>query len=309
MRRRRILAFAGAVALAGGLVISLSSTAHAGVSPNVKWTNKAHAAVAGYYAQATGQQDPVAFTHATSYLGNDGQSNQEKFTPSSPPVVQNGGGIGLCDQSTSEAVQVGDVFTGAGQLTIVYGFGTFGAPVNNGDPCENGIVAPTAGHNLLTGIPVNDTVRVDILYDGHHAHNGCHAGQVLFLAQDLSSSGPLARSLCITMPAGTEFTEGDAGVVADTTNVASIPGQTNVSLPDVFRSENLLMTFAHVAFNANSLTGGPEVRGSLQSSPFWTAFPVASTNNGQPVPAGSLLLSPGQFRSDHFRVYVGDANA
>jgi hypothetical protein len=298
-----------AVPLAAASLLALSAAASASVSPNVKWTSKAHAAVAGYYAQATGQQDPVAFTHATSYLGNDGQSNQEKFTPSAPPAIQNGGGIGLCDQSTSEAVQVGDVYVGGGQLNVVYGFGHFGAPVNNGDPCENGIVAPTAGHVLLTGIPVNDTVRVDILYDGHHAHNGCHAGQVLFLAQDLSASGPLARSYCIWMPHGTEFTEGDAGVVADTTNVASIPDLVNVPLPDTFRSENLLMTFAHVAFNANSLTGGPEVKGSLQSSPFWTAFPVASTNNGQPVPAGSLLLATGQFRSDHFRVYVGDATS
>jgi hypothetical protein len=156
---------------------------------------------------------------------------------------------------------------------------------------------------VLTGVPVNDTVSMDILYDAHAAYTfkGKHhaAGTVTFSATDLSANPGVSPQASVTEAGGTLFTEGDSGVVADDNTVVPLTG--TAPLPD--GNANLLVRYAHVSLDGNSTSGGPEVHGSLQSSTAWTAFPVAGTSNG--VASGSLLLSPSVFEDDHFSEFVG----
>jgi hypothetical protein len=302
-----LAAAAIAMALAAGGAAA-APAARAGISPVIKYTVKgssAQGAVAGYFAQTSGLQRPVGFTDEVSYLGNDGQRNQEKFAVNTTSDVTNGGGIGLCDPNTHVAVQEGDTYIGGGLMDVVFGAGTFGPAINNGDPCENGIVNPFSTA-LLENIPVDDTVLVNILYDGHHAHNGCHAGQVLFLAQDLSAASPLVRSNCIWLPRGTVFTEADAGVTADAVDLSALPG--GVPQPNIRRSPYGLMTWAHALLSGNYLDGPGTVHGSFWNSSLWTAYTVAATSNGFAPPAGTLLIAPGVVNDDSFRVYEGFAN-
>jgi hypothetical protein len=270
-----------------------SGVAHAANGPAQYTAKSATSAVSGYFAHEFG----AYFTHITSYIGSDGNSISQL-----KPGPANGAGVGLCNQTTGEAAQAGQVLNTGGLTTNVdYGVGNLGAPVSNNNPCQNGTVGITG--TLISNVPVGHTVRVDILFDQKHAHNGCHAGQAVFLAEDLSAgTGVTKSSPCVSLPSGTVFNEGDAGVTADDTNVAPLPLQ---SIPQSDSEDNMLVRFAHVNLNGNSPTG--EIKGTIQNNSAWTTFPVGSTSNGLTPPGGSLLLAPGVFSSDHFLVKVGGA--
>jgi hypothetical protein len=187
-------------------------------------------------------------------------------------------------------------------MNVDFATGDFGAAVQNNDPCQNGAIDPGGATALLSGIPVTHTTEVDILFDPHHAHNGCHAGQVTFLAEDLSAhNGVTKQSPCITMPPGTVFTEADAGAIVNNTTVSQLPG----SIPEPDGGSYILVRFAHVDLNGNSPTG--EVKGTIQNNSAWTAYPVGSTNNGAVPPGGTLLLGTSVFFDDHFTVDEGPA--
>ena len=291
--RRRLAVLAAVPALVVGAGLAAGGSAHAANGPPQYTAKSATHAVSGYFASAFG----AYFTHITTYIGSDGNSISQL-----DPSAANGAGIGLCDQTTGEAVQVGQVLN-PGLLTtnVDFGIHNLGPAVSNNDPCQNGTTGITG--TLLFNVPVGNTVEVDILFDQRHPHNGCHAGQVVFLAQDLSAhNGVTKQSPCIWVPHGTVFTEGDAGVTADDTNVAPLPLQV---IPQADTEPNMLVRFAHVKLNGNAPDG--EIKGSIQNNGAWTTFPVGSTSNGLPTPGGSLLVAPGPFFDDHFLVKVGGA--
>lgn len=298
LRERLALTAVTAAALTLTAALALAGTAQAGTGP-VQYTHKsANTAVAGYFASAFG----VYFTHIGGYIGSDGNSLAQL-----DPAPDNGAGYGMCNQSTGVAAQIGVVVNpGGATKNIEYSAGIFGAPVNNGDPCQNGNVNPGGAVTLFAGVPIGDTVNVEVLFDGHHAHNGCHARQVLFLAQDITAHNGITRqSPCIWMPFGTVFNEAEAGVTADDTLVAPLPDQAGVQADT---EPNMLMREAHVFAAGNGPNG--VVHGSiLMPNSAWDIYPVASTSNGLAPLGGTVLLAPGVPRSDHFVVKIGGSPA
>lgn len=299
-RRHRL----GALAVLGAAlaaVLGLTTSASAGVSSHVFYTTKsATGAVAGYFASAP----DTYFTHITSYIGSDGPTWGKLH-----PGTSNGAGDGLCDQTTGDAVQEGIVNNGDGTMTIGYDAGVFNVTSTDGDKCHAGTIAGNSSssigfHPLITGVPITHTVVVDVLSDQHHAHNGCPAGTIVFTAEELGNPGMFHRSICVAAPGGfrTVFNEADTGTVADDTTVAPLP-DSPVIQPDSTVDE--LGGFAHVTLSGNAPHA--VVHGSFQSNSSWTAFPVASTSNGAAPPAGSLLIAPRVFASDHYRVRIGGA--
>lgn len=156
---------------------------------------------------------------------------------------------------------------------------------------------------LIAGVPVDDTVAVDVLYDAHSGfHFGNHhfsAGTIAFEANDLRSANGWISSPAVPTPHGTEFTDADAGVITDTAASVALSG--TPPLPD--SNTNLLVREAHVGLTGNDLINGKAVHGTLQSNADWSATPVAASSDG--TPQGPLFLAPGKFVSDHFSVFVG----
>jgi hypothetical protein len=284
----RKLGFYGACAvIAATFAIGMTVPANAAVSGSPQFTNKATGAVAGYFSSGIG----VNWTHIQTREGGNGVDGA---IGNLDPGATNGAGIGMCD-TAGPAVQLGLVNNGDGTMNIDYGYGTFLAPAkNNDDLCENGVVNPLSPHVLIGPINITHTVDLSILFDGYHAHNGCHAGQVLFEAVDDSNPAGLHHSPCIWLPHGTNFNEIDAGVVA---NDALMSGP----------ALNPLVTFAHLQDSANLDSGRGTVHGSFQSNSFSTAFPVISTSNG--LATGTPLLKPDTFFDDHFKLREGSGVA
>jgi len=279
--------------------------------------------VAGIFAHAP--NSAVNFTHVTGYVGNDGGSSQEQLDSTTPPSPNvegrvittpvNAVGLGLCNQGfgpfNGYANQIGEVYIGGGLVDIVFGGGIFAPAVNNGDPCQNGVVPPVfngGARVLMANVPVNDTVQLDILYDYAHGYSfrghSHPAGFITYSATDLSATPGTTVQDGFLAPAGLKFNEADAGAVADTATVN--PLACNVPAADVKFSPDLLTTVAHLSLNGN-VTGGHEIFGpAWGNSVGWNSFYVAATRNGGPCVQGNpAYLVPGTVKSDHIRIYVG----
>jgi hypothetical protein len=295
--------------IGGGTTAMLA--AHASVSGHTEWTQKGNGAVAGYFAHSP--SSGVDFTHVTSYIGNDGGSDQEQLQPATVTGntvtgTVNGVGLGLCNQGNGSDAQIGQVYIGGGLVDIVWAVGSMVIPaINNGDPCQDGLVSNTA-NILIPNVPVNSTVELDILYDGNNGYSwhGRHhsAGTITFSATDLSDTPGTTVQASQPADHGTEFNEADMGAVADATFVNPLTG--TVPFADVSGSPNLLATFAHLSLDGNYVNGSGEAHGSGWSNPAWTTFAVAATKNGGAPNAGNpVYLGPGIVRYDHARIYVG----
>lgn len=302
--RKSLLAAAGAAGVAG--VLALGGVAHAGVGP-VQTSPKGPDSISGYYAHAL--NDGVNFTHITSYVGSNGHHTIEQLPVStlSPVSINGAAGISLCNQQTGAAAQTGLVNAGGGLVDVVWSTGQFSTPnPNNDDQCQGGIVNSTGLNSggersgvLKTGIPDNDTVSLDILYDYAHAFtfrgHRFSAGTIVFSATDLGHPGVSYTASVLEFHHGLVFNEGDSAVADDTQQSSALPG--TYPYPD--GNANLLERFAHVALDGNRVNGGSEVFGSLQDSAAWTAFPVVATASGRDY------LAPSQFLEDHFSEFVG----
>lgn len=310
MRKSIKALVAGGAALAA--ITAAAGTAHASVNNGIAYTPKGAAAVSGYFAH--GNNSNVNFTHITSYVGNDGQANQEQLAVSTLPAsnvpganinVSNAVGVGLCNQSGGQAAQLGETYVGNGLVDVVYATGNIPGNVG-GDHCEAGIINGPATV-LLANVPVNDTVSLDVLYDFAHSYtfrgHRHAAGDVTFSATDLHAAPGFSPQASKHVSGGVKYNEGDAGTIADAVSVTALPGLPPYT--DVFRSPNLLATFAHVALDGN-VVNGSEVKGSIQNTPAWTAFGVAADlNGGAAGPANPVYLGPTTFKSDHFKLYIG----
>lgn len=308
--RKSIKALAVSGAAAAALAVA-AGTASAAVNPNFSYTTKGAAAVAGYFAHGTNPN--LRFSHITAYAGNDGQANQEQLAVTDVTsgnvagdllTISNAVGVGLCNQSGGAAAQLGETYIGNGLVDVVYATGHITGSAN-GDHCQGGIIG-TQAKILMANVPVNNTVSLDILYDGSHAYtfrgHRHAAGDVTFSATDLHAAPGVAVQASTHSP-GIIFNEGDAGTIADAQTVTPLPG--TLPYADVFRSPNLLATFAHVSLNGN-VVGGSEVMGSIQNTSAWNAFGVAATKNGGAPTAGNpVYLGFTPFKSDHFKLYIG----
>jgi hypothetical protein len=273
-------------AVAGTLLAVLSvlglvvGTANAGVSPFVHYTQAGtgpNHGVSGYFASSLGTD----IVHVAGYVGSNGTHSLENLAPSS----NNGVGIGLCNQTTGEALQVGDVYLGAGLMDADFTFGVQGPAMYFGNRCANGVVAAPMG-TLLHNVPVTDTLAYQVLYSRNHFHNGCAPGQAVFEAENVTSNpGVWISSPCVTMPSGTVFNEADAATVAVTTLLAP-------------PASNLLFVEAHLG-----LTSAAGHHGSFQSDSAWTAFRVNSSSDA--AASGSQLLVPQPFSHDNFKLLEG----
>ena len=275
------LAAAG-MALAAAGPASATTPPSAGVSSFARYTNANTDPVAGWFASADGGG---YFTHVYGYIGSNGTASLNQLSAS----PANGAGLGMCNQSTGYAAQIGDIYTGGGSMEVAYGFGTFGPAKSFSDPCANGVVDPAPG--VLLHASIRDTIVGQILYNAYQDHNGCRPGDALFEAEDLTSSpGVWHSSGCVPVGRGALYDETDVGVVADTTGMSA-------------PAANLLAVFAHVGLSEN-LNGGGTAHGSFQTDPNWTVFPVFSTGTGN-GPESAALLAPTAFANDHTTVLAG----
>lgn len=365
MITRKILFAAASLAAAGTL--ALSATANAATSGIVTYSNAGSNAVAGWFAFA-GDSTTGYFTHLNSYLGSAGNSTIENLPVSTLKLLTNnpvpsdnfwtpqpnsgstintkilgGFGLGLCDRQTDYGAQIGDVYVGNGLMDVVAATGIFDPSTQqNGDACEGGLVNqgpgpfPGAANPgslgsivvLLQGIPVNDTIQVDMqsapyMWNNHPAHS------VSFAAIDLSrpslsnaadlclpnSRNPVPSPSATTPPlngeqctfTGARFNEADAGVITDTTPAPAL----NIAVPAPntggLESNGLdeLVRFAHVKVSANGINGHMShgnTESPLQNGP-WTTYAVAATGDG--LPNGPRYLVPSNFGADNFYVAGG----
>jgi hypothetical protein len=163
MFRTRIAALVVGVAAVATLGIGSGVAANASVLNTPEYTTAGVNSIAGWYGTAN---NGVAPTHLSAYLGSSGNSSlsnlpQATFnTDGSIATVPGGLGMALCDATTGEAVQVGDVNIGGGKMDVVAASGQFGTAVNNNDRCQNGVVNPTATNGTGTVGTVTNTINV-----------------------------------------------------------------------------------------------------------------------------------------------------
>jgi hypothetical protein len=283
IRTRAALGLASLGLLAATAALA-APVAGAGVVNAPKYTNATSNAVSGYFASAGG----TTFTHIEGYSGSNGTNSLENIGT----AASNGVGVGLCNQTSGDALQAGIVYNGSHTKSVDWATGTFGTAQSNNDKCENGLVtlSPIA-FSGLDNIAVSDTVAFQILYDGHHSHNGCSAGNVLFLASDVTANPGVWISSGCQWVGTVTYNEADAGVVADSQGMTPPATQ-------------YLATFAHLGLSGHA--SGHSVHGSFQNNSNWSAFPVFSTTNG--LSSGGKVLAPQAFSHDHFDELSGVPN-
>jgi hypothetical protein len=156
---------------------------------------------------------------------------------------------------------------------------------------------------LKAGIPDNNSVDLDILYDAANPHPTFHGhvyaqGTIIFSATDLGAPG-VSYQNGVSIP-GKTFNEADAGAIADTQTVIPLSGTPPYPYNGHNTDPSELEGFSHTLADGNSvLPGGTETHGTFYSNPAWTAFPVASDANGK------TYLGPTQFVNDGFLELVG----
>jgi len=315
---RRLAAALAVPALALGAGVAVAGSAHA-ATPVVDTTG-----VIGYQAVQNG--NVTYYTHETSYfgLGDPQYSVNNPQLPVNPllaaelhglsvgtwhsfsnpaGVVVKAARLGLCGGAHSfndgTTVQELIVPVSATTFDVVALEGQFPGAVSGGDVCLNPTLPTGMAAVVLRNIPDADTVQLDLLFDGLHAHNGTGAGHATFVGTDLTH--PTANTVSTPHPVfshnggNSEFYEAEAGVLG-VTGGNPTSGLAGPVLPDV-GSPNMVVREAHVGLNGNTI-GGSEVHGTLQSDTAWTAVPDATEHNGLITGAVSV------FAADHFSNYV-----
>jgi hypothetical protein len=316
--RTRLAATVAAAALAAGGAVAASGTAHA-ATPVVDTTG-----VIGYQAVQNGNQ--TYYTDETSLFGlgdpqysvNDPQlpvnakvaaelnglsdSATASWTPFSggAGVTVRAARLGLCGGVKSydhgRTVQLAIVPVTTRTYDVVAIAGEF-AP-SSGNACLDPTLPVGLAHLVLRNISDDDTMLLQLLFDGRDAHNGTGAGHASFYASDLShpTSNQVNTSFQVFSKAGSEFYEADDGVLGVTggTPTSALPGPV---LPDS-AAPDMVVREAHVGLDGNTI-GGSEVRGTLQSDAAWTAVPDA-TENSEGIDIGSVSV----FSNDHYSNFV-----
>lgn len=168
---------------------------------------------------------------------------------------------------------------------------------NGGNAClGSSLPADAEAALVLENVPVSHTARLQLLFDGRHAHNGTSAGGASFIASDLTGTAAnQVNRAGVFAHAGSEFYEADNGITGATGTATQSLGST--VLPDS-RFPNLAAVEAHVVLNANDTATGGEVKGTLQSGKAWDVVADATQVGGV------IDGAPGVFKSDHFDSFV-----
>jgi hypothetical protein len=313
-----------AVPIAAALAITAGAAAFAAsgssATPVVDTTG-----VVGYSAVQNGND--TYFTHEGGQFGlGDPQYNVDNPQVPFNPVVglllntlstsswhsfTNPGGVtvkairvGLCGGtnafSANTTIQELIIPNSATTYDVVAVYGKFAA--NGGDACMDSALPSGEAHLVLHSIPDRDTVKLDLLYDGEHAHNGTFPGYASFIATDLSvPAANQVNSATAVFPVGgsghsSEFFEAQDGLLGANggTPTSSLAGTV---LPDS-NFPDLVFKEAHVLLNGNDIATGTEITASLQSGAAWTVVPDAAEQ-------GDVITgAPSVFKSDHFSVFT-----
>jgi hypothetical protein len=303
IKPKLVAAFAAAAVIAGGVAFS---TLGAGASVSgAEYTNAGINPVAGYLVQATNPTKNV--TQISSYIG----SNNSHSLAQLPVGTKNGFGIEVCnsDGTHNRAIQVGVVHSGANLMDVDWAVGDLGQPVNtsNANACQNGVLGNFGAtvHQLLTGVPINDTVNVQLTYDNGSARDRRgdrhHIGQWLVTAQ--------------VVPNG-EYTTYAGGLTPQTAWVTPGVGHFNMAgfgteanfaqaLTPLSASSAYLGSEAHMRLEYNS-DGTNDYTFMNVPSSFTQTLEVDSTSNGDsPGDGGVTYIKPSAPSHDAFNVFEG----
>jgi hypothetical protein len=288
-RKLAYSAIAAAAVLGLGAFSAVAADASTAVKPAAVSTHTYYTGepdlTAGYFATS---DDGNFMTHIQGYLGSNGTDSLQQLSDG----FSDGQTLSLCDTSTGDALNVGDVVNPGGTKSVGYHIGTYtGTPNNsNGDPCEDGELTGGLGFfPQLQNVPITDTVVAQILQYTSKGET-CHKGDVLFEARDITANpGVWYSSGCLKALGSGLYNEASAFTTKDSTII---------SAPAV----NYLDTFAHL-----TLADSAGTHGSLQATSTWTAYAVDATANGKASDA--LLEEVGPFVNDHFDTMVGSAVA
>lgn len=322
----------GTVASAAVLGISWGATANASVGP-AEFSSTGSQSISGYFAHAL--NNSVSFTHITSYAGSDGSHTIEQLpvttsvTPGSANIL-GAAGIGLCNQSTGAAAQVGLVYVGGGLVDVVYGTGNFKAPVvNNSDLCQNGIVNPTglngspttttvlsftttAGKNWLVPISPGVAPAIGTKVTVTHTTPNIPAFDTTYFVVAPTGGAPAGSFALATTPGGTPITAPIAtngtlrwvtlgGNIGDSFGVlkANIPDNDTVSLDILYDSHSAYTFKGHhhaagtVTFSATDLSSNPGV--SYQASTTAPGKSFTEADTGAIANDQNVTALPGTF--------------
>jgi hypothetical protein len=284
-------------------VLATGSLASAAVS-GTEYTSASVNPVSGYLVQSVSPTEHV--TQISSYIG----SNNSHSLAALPVGTHNGFGIEVCnsDGSHNRAIQVGIVHTGTNTMDVDWAVGDLGsAQTTNANACLNGVLANFGAtvHQLLTGVPINDTVNVQLTYDNGSARDRRgdrhHIGQWLVTAQ--------------VVPNG-EYTTFAGGVTPQTAWVAPGTGHFNMAafgteanasphLTPLSAGSSFLGACAHMRLEYNS-DGTNDYTFTNLPGAFTQTLEVDATSNGDaPADGGVTYIKPTVPKNDAFNVNEG----
>lgn len=300
----RKLGISVAVTAAALAIAASSGMASAAVS-GTEYTNASVNPVAGYLVQGTNPTQHV--TQVSSYIG----SNDTKALAALPVGDKNGVGIEVCnsDGVHNRAIQVGVVHSGTNLMDVDWAVGDLGGqvPTSNANACQNGVLANSGAdvHQLLTGVPINDTVSVQLTYDDGTAHDQRgdrhHIGLWLVTAQVVPNGNYTSYSGGLT-PQTTWVTPGIGHF-----NMAGFGTEANFksALTPLSASASFLGAMAHMRLEYNS-DGANDYTFMNVPSAFTQTLEVDSTSNGDsPVDGGVTYIKPSAPKADAFNLFEG----
>ena len=327
-RAVKLITMAGSIAIAAVLALGGAASASTGA----EYTNASVNPVAGYLVQS----GPTAnVTQVSTWVGS-GDSHSLAALPES---TSNGFGTEVCNSATGEAIQVGIVHTGANTMDVDYAVGNLGKKYiggiltsvgaeSNANVCQNGVLAnfdvtgPTklvgasegipataSGPDtqgvpaiLMSGIPINDTVSVELTYDNGKAHdyrgNKSHIGDWVVTASVVPDgeyttyAGGLTEQTAWVVPGSGKFDDAGFGTEANFAQALSPLSDGSVYLGSQ----------AHMRLEYNSVGSADYTLGNVPAE----LIAVSSTSNGDaPGDGGTTYIAPTAIHNDGFGVDEG----
>lgn len=312
IKPRYVAAVVAGALIAGGAAFS---TLGAGAAvTGAEYTNAGVNPVAGYLVQGTNPTKYV--TQISSYIG----SNNSHALSQLPVGTKNGFGIEVCNTVTGEAIQVGVIHDASvpNTMDVEYAVGllsesptgTHLGAVSNANVCQNGVLDNFKTFfggvkSLLTGVPINDTVGVQLTFDngsardrrGDHGHIGqwLVSGQVVPNGEYTTYAGGVTPQFAWVAPGSGRFDDAGFGTEA---NFAQ-------ALTPLASSSSFLGAEAHMRLEYNS-NGNADYTFMNVPSSFTQTLEVDSTSNGdRPSDGGVTYIKPSAPSQDAFNVFEG----
>lgn len=296
---------AGAIAVAGAVLVTSGTAALASGVSGTEYTNASVNPVSGYQVN-NGSPAGHKVTQVSSYIG----SNNSHALAALPLGTSNGMGIQVCNPSTGDAIQLGIIHSGTNLMNVVYAAGTLTASTSNADPCQDGALArftPAVGPvTLMAGVPINDTVNVQLTYDSGRARD--FRGDLAHIGDWLAQGQVVGNGEFTTFSGGhTLFTRWVFGSASHNRyTVASFGTEANSAshLTPLSSNSVFLGAEAHMRQEYNSDGGNDYTMMNLPA--FSQLLRVDSTSNGDaPQDGGVTYIRPSSLLNDAFNVFEG----